>query len=254
MGRNTIPTNPRAPSVSNWRRLLADERERLNFPDLFYRQLEAMADALLASGEVDAPEHQNMIHLAAAGREHAQDCQREAHQVHWRNGTYQLVNAAGESPGKLVGGRYVPDYTAAEDDLTANGVVELTPEGLRVVCRTLRHTQASIVDLQLVTASGSLYVLHPLSVHRDGVDLPVLTDPDAFGALLDVLFAGEHLGEARRAHIRQRLELSLFRVCRRCCNTLQREDCPTCFGRGFLPRVTADGVLARASEDEKKAC
>lgn len=250
MGRNTIPSNPLAPSVSNWRRLLADEHERLNFPDLFYRQLEAMADALLASGEVEAPEHQNMIHLAAAGREHAKDCEVEAYQVYRRTGTYQLINDAGLSPGTLANGRYVPNEPVVENDLTTYGVVELTAQGLRVVCRTHNQVQASIIDLQLITARGTRYVLHPLSVYLDGVEHPVVTDPDVFGALLDALAADEHLSAKRKEKVRERLELSIFRVCWRCRNSLGKEDCPACEGIGFMPKVGSDGLLLKSTKQE----
>jgi len=254
MGRNTIPNNPYAPSVANWRRLLADERERLNFPDLFYRQLQTMADALLASGEVDPAEHLDMIHMAAAGREHAQDCQLEAHQVYWRTGTYQLINDAGQTPGMLANGRYLPNEAVAENDLTTYGVVELTAEGLRVVCRTHNQVQARIVDLQLITTSGTRYVLHPLSLYINGVDHPVLTDPDVVCALLDLLAAGELLSEARRWHIRQRAERSVFRTCRRCLRAFGYEECPACNGRGVTLKVDEHGLWVPASAAQKNTC
>jgi len=250
MGRNTIPSNPLTPSISNWRRLLADERERLNFPDLFYRQLQAMADALQASGVVAAPEHQDMIHLAAAGREHAQDCAVEAYQIYRRGGTYQLVNDAGQTPGTLANGRYVPNEIVAENDLTTYGVVELTAQGLCVVCRTHNRVQARIVDLQLITAGGTRYVLHPLNVYLNGVDHPVVTDPDVFGALLDALAADEYLNVRRKKMLRRRLELSIFRVCWRCRNSMQREDCSECEGRGFLPKVGSNGLLLKSTQQE----
>jgi hypothetical protein len=122
-------------------------------------------------------------------------------------------------------GKIYQDATGANLVFTPSGVV------------------ARINGLNLTLPEGEQYDLVETGRTIEGAAFEPIEDPDLYRALVDAAQIAEECRDLPAfEQLRPLLDLARFRICPTCHDRFDpREDCPTCYGRGFVtkPLTTA---------------
>jgi hypothetical protein len=227
--------------MQRWRLTLDDKDFRMQNPEAHRETLHEMAAALFDEGLIDQPERFDMSEMADAAYWHTFE-ELQNSPDHYRGAsTYNVVQVTN---GKLLGTISRSIFNFATDEprggsSTYDGKVYSDTDGVRLTLGLSRKI-GKIAGLTL-EMNGRQYQLIETDRVIGGVDCKPLDDPDAYRALVDAAQVAQEERNLRAFEkARPQIESAAFCMCPTCLDRFgQCEDCPTCFGKGFVTKTYA---------------
>lgn len=232
--------------LQQWRSILDNHEFRMQNPEAHRQTLHAMSETLADGGLVDQLEQFDMDEMANAAYWHAVEelmnsppryCGASSYDVILRGTTilfgrigrsiFYYASSLADSRHSGYDGKIYPDADGANLVFNASGA------------------SAKITGLALNMPDGRRYDLIETQRVVEGVTYRPIDDPDLYRVLVDTAQIAQekhHLGVFEKA--RPLLELASFCTCPTCLDRFgQRDDCPTCSGKGFVTKPTAKGLF-----------
>ncbi|MGF0241264.1 hypothetical protein ACQR3P_18610 [Rhodococcus sp. IEGM1300] len=230
--------------LQQWRSALDNQEFRMQNPEVHRQTLHSMSEALAAEGLVDRLQQYDMDEMANAAYWHAVEelltsppryCGASYYDVVQR-GTADLRGRIGRSifyeakslavPNSGYDGKIYPDASGANLVFSNTGAI------------------ARITELTLIMPDGQIYDLVETQRFIEGIPHQPIEDPDMYRVLVDsAQIARENRNLRAFGKARPLLDLAKFCICPTCFDRFgQREECPTCIGKGFVTKPVRTGL------------
>ncbi|WP_447789239.1 hypothetical protein [Pseudomonas farris] len=231
--------------LQQWRSTLDTPSFQIQNPEAYRQTLHSMSQGLVDEGLIGKLEQFDMDELANAAYWHVVE---ELHNSPTRycgassygivaHGTTELFGRIGRSIFYFASSLADPCRTSYDGKIYPDG------DGADLVFNASRAT-ARIAGLTLTLPGGGLYDLVETQRVVDGVTYEPIEDPDLYRALVDTAQVARECHNLRTFEkARPLLDLARFHTCPSCLDHFgQRDDCPTCGGKGFVTKQTVPGL------------
>ncbi|WP_122588970.1 hypothetical protein [Pseudomonas viridiflava] len=231
--------------LQQWRSTLDNPSFRIQNPEAYRQPLHSMSKVLATEGLIDKLEQFDMDELANAAYWHAVEelhnappryCGASSYDV-MAHGTTELFGRIGRSIFYFASSLADPCRTSYDGKIYPDG------DGANLVFNASCAT-ARITGFTLALPSGGLCDLIETQRVVDGVTYEPIEDPDLYRALVDTAQVARESHNLRAFEkARPLLDLARFHTCPACLDCFgQRDDCPTCGGKGFVTKQTVPGL------------
>lgn len=231
--------------LQQWRSSLDDHDFRMQNSEAHRQTLHSMSATLVVEGVIDELQQFDMNEMANAAYWHAVEELHASPARYCGASAYDVVQRGnGELFGRIGQSIFYATSTLASNTRSSyDGKIYRDATGANLVLSPSGVT-ARIVGLVLTLPDGQQYDLVETGRTFEGMTYEPIEDPDIYRALVD---AAQIAQECRDLHVfervRPRVDLARFRTCPACLDRFdQREDCPTCAGRGFVTKPVATGL------------
>ncbi|MFK9080219.1 hypothetical protein [Pseudomonas neuropathica] len=231
--------------LQQWRSTLNDHDFRMQNPEVHRQTLHSMSTTLVSDGLIDVLQQFDMNELANAAYWHTVEELHSALARYCAASSYEVLDRANAKPfGRISRSIFYAESSSASGARFAyDGKVYQDTAGTHLLFNP-SGTAAIINGLTLTLPDGRHYELVETGRMIEGRTVEPIDDPDTFRALVDVAQVAEECRDLPvYGKLRPLVDLARFRVCPGCLDSFDhREDCATCFGRGFVPKTLATGL------------
>ena len=223
--------------LQQWRLILDDQDFRMQNPEAHRQTLHAMSASLAAEKVIDELQQFDMNEMANAAYWHAVEELQDEPPHYCGASTYDVVQCGEvELYGRISRSIF---YAAGSDSAKSSydGKIYRNATGANLVF-TPSGVVARIIGLILTLPEGQQYELIETGRTVDGVTLIPIDNPDFYRALVDTAQVAHECHDLPAFEkIRPLIDLARFQTCPACRDRfVQREDCTTCYGYGFVKK------------------
>ncbi|MEB0223605.1 hypothetical protein [Pseudomonas sp. 10S4] len=231
--------------LQQWRSTLDNPSFRVQNPEAYRQTLHSMSQGLAAEGLIDKLEQFDMDELANAAYWHVVEelhdsppryCGASSYDV-MAHGKTELFGRIGRSIFHFASSLAAPSRTTYDGKIYPDG------DGANLVFNASKAI-ARITGLTLTMPDGTVCDLVETQRVVDGVTYEPIEDPDLYRVLVDTAQVAQENQNLRTFEkVRPLLDLARFHTCPSCLDRFgQRDDCPTCAGKGFVTKQVFTGL------------